>query len=94
MPDFFGVYDQLKAEEYLDFYGASYKIPAEEREALIPQLLELVKLTYNDPACTQDFLDYIEESGKTEAIICKEAMTGEDFGYMEKKSVRDRKSVV
>ncbi|MGG4546773.1 ABC transporter ATP-binding protein [Rossellomorea marisflavi] len=46
MPDFFGVYDQLKAEEYLDFYGASYKIPAEERAALIPQLLELVNLSH------------------------------------------------
>lgn len=45
MPDFFGVYDQLKAKEYLDFYGASYGIPAIEREKMIPQLLELVNLT-------------------------------------------------
>lgn len=44
MPDFFGVYDQLKAGEYLDFYGASYGIMAAEREKLIPQLLELVNL--------------------------------------------------
>ncbi|UXH45590.1 ABC transporter ATP-binding protein [Rossellomorea vietnamensis] len=46
MPDFFGVYDQLKAEEYLDYYGASYKIPADQRKKLIPQLLELVNLTH------------------------------------------------
>ena len=46
MPDFFGVYDQLKADEYLDFYGASYGIPEAEREILIPQLLELVNLTH------------------------------------------------
>ncbi|KOY82476.1 ABC transporter ATP-binding protein [Lysinibacillus macroides] len=45
MPDFFGVYDQLKVEEYLDFYGASYSIPLAERQILIPQLLELVNLT-------------------------------------------------
>lgn len=45
MPDFFGVYDQLKAEEYLDFYGASYGIPLSERSKLIPQLLELVNLS-------------------------------------------------
>ena len=45
MPDFFGVYDQLKAEEYLDFYGASYGISINERKKLIPQLLELVNLT-------------------------------------------------
>lgn len=46
MPDFFGVYDQLKADEYLDFYGASYGIPEAERKVLIPQLLELVNLSH------------------------------------------------
>ena len=45
MPDFFFVYDQLKAEEYSDFYGASYGLSAKEREQLIPELLELVNLT-------------------------------------------------
>ncbi|BFH64877.1 ABC transporter ATP-binding protein [Paenibacillus azoreducens] len=45
MPDFFGVYDQLKTTEYLHFYGASYNIPRPEREKLIPQLLELVNLS-------------------------------------------------
>ncbi|WP_010095645.1 ABC transporter ATP-binding protein [Ornithinibacillus scapharcae] len=44
MPDFFGVYDQFKTVEYLDFYGASYGIPKSERDKLIPQLLELVNL--------------------------------------------------
>ncbi|WP_102271490.1 ABC transporter ATP-binding protein [Cytobacillus massiliigabonensis] len=46
MPDFFGVYDQLKANEYLHFYGASYGIPFSERQNLIPQLLDLVNLTH------------------------------------------------
>ena len=45
MPDFFGVYDQLRAEEYLDFYGASYGIPANERDKLIPELLDFVNLS-------------------------------------------------
>ncbi|WP_096154380.1 MULTISPECIES: ABC transporter ATP-binding protein [Bacillus] len=45
MPDFFGVYDQLRADEYLDFYGASYGIPSSERDKLIPELLELVHLS-------------------------------------------------
>ena len=45
MPDFFGVYDQLKVDEYLDFYGASYNLSTAEREKLIPELLELVNLT-------------------------------------------------
>lgn len=46
MPDFFGVYDQLKTSEYLHFYGASYGIPLNEREKLIPQLLDLVNLSH------------------------------------------------
>jgi ABC-2 type transport system ATP-binding protein len=45
MPDFFGVYDNLTAYEYLDFYGASYGIAQAERQQIIPQLLELVNLT-------------------------------------------------
>lgn len=45
MPDFFGVYDQLKTDEYLDFYGASYGLSSQQRAELIPTLLELVKLT-------------------------------------------------
>lgn len=45
MPDFFGVYDQLKVDEYLDFYGASYNLSKKSRERLIPELLELVNLT-------------------------------------------------
>ncbi|WP_407271589.1 ATP-binding cassette domain-containing protein [Radiobacillus sp. PE A8.2] len=45
VPDFFGVYDQFKVHEYLDFYGASYGMPSKERKAIIPQLLDLVNLT-------------------------------------------------
>ncbi|MCM3087260.1 ABC transporter ATP-binding protein [Bhargavaea ginsengi] len=50
MPDFFGVYDQLKTEEYLDFYAASYGIPAGERKILIGQLLDLVNLSEKQDA--------------------------------------------
>ncbi|WP_438446263.1 ATP-binding cassette domain-containing protein [Gorillibacterium sp. sgz5001074] len=45
MPDFFGVYDSFKTVEYLDFYGASYGIPRQERQQMIPQLLDLVNLS-------------------------------------------------
>ena len=41
MPDFFGVYDQLKADEYLDFYGASYGIPEAERKNSFRNCLNL-----------------------------------------------------
>ncbi|WLR53143.1 ABC transporter ATP-binding protein [Bacillus tianshenii] len=45
MPDFFGVYDQFKVHEYLDFYGASYRIGKQERQQLMTQLLDLVDLS-------------------------------------------------
>lgn len=44
MPDFFGVYDGLKAWEYLDFYARCYHIGSKQRGAMIDQLLELVHL--------------------------------------------------
>ena len=45
MPDFFGVYDNLKVSEYMDFYAGTYYIPYSKRPALIDGLLELVDLT-------------------------------------------------
>src|SRR5207244_12613394 len=44
MPDFFGVYDQLTATEYLDFYAACYQIPRARRKKIATDLLELVGL--------------------------------------------------
>ncbi len=45
MPDFFGVYDDLKVKEYLDFYASIYNIKANERKKISDDLLELVDLT-------------------------------------------------
>jgi ABC-2 type transport system ATP-binding protein len=44
MPDFFGVYDNLKVDEYLDFYAQAYFVPAARRPGIIKDLLELVNL--------------------------------------------------
>ena len=45
MPDFFGVYDQLTAGEYLDFYAACYRQPKARRKKIADDLLELVGLS-------------------------------------------------
>ncbi|GAA0109951.1 ABC transporter ATP-binding protein [Clostridium tertium] len=44
MPDFFGVYDNLRAIEYLEFYASIYGIIGEEARKLSMDLLELVNL--------------------------------------------------
>jgi N-acetyldiaminopimelate deacetylase len=36
---------------------------------------------YNDPQWTKNFISFVQET-KQNLVICKEAMTGEDFGYM------------
>src|SRR5438034_9343095 len=45
MPDFFGVYKDMEVTEYLDFFGACYKIPTAQRERTVNDVLELVGLT-------------------------------------------------
>ncbi len=46
MPDFFGVYDNMRAWEYLDFFAAAYNLPATRRATLIDELLGLVGLSH------------------------------------------------
>lgn len=45
MPDFFGLYDDIKVWEYLDFFAAIYKIPTSERQSVIDNVLELTDLS-------------------------------------------------
>jgi ABC-2 type transport system ATP-binding protein len=44
MPDSFGVYDDMKAWEYLDFFGRCHGLPADRRRRMIADLLDLVDL--------------------------------------------------
>ena len=45
MPDFFGVYKDMEVTEYLDFFGACYRIPTAQREKTVSDVLELVGLS-------------------------------------------------
>lgn len=67
MPDFFGVYDQLRAEEYLDFYGASYGLNPKQRMELIPKLLELVNLTNK----RYDYVDLLSRGMKQRLCLAR-----------------------
>ncbi len=45
MPDFFGVYDDLKVSEYMDFYAGVYGIEKSRARKITDELLELVDLS-------------------------------------------------
>ncbi len=46
VPDFFGVYEDLTAEEYLHFFAAAYRIPMAKRRGVIDDVLALTDLTH------------------------------------------------
>jgi len=50
MPDFFGVYDDMKVIEYLEFFAAAYRIRGDKRKKVCDEMLELVDLGYKREA--------------------------------------------
>ncbi|MBX3118664.1 MAG: ABC transporter ATP-binding protein [Fimbriimonadaceae bacterium] len=53
MPDFFGLYDDVKVWEYLDFFATIYRVPANRRQTIIRDVLELTDLTVKYDAMVQ-----------------------------------------
>lgn len=45
MPDYFGLYSDMTSREYLDFFGAAYRLPLDKRTTLVDDILALVNLT-------------------------------------------------
>jgi ABC-2 type transport system ATP-binding protein len=54
MPDTFGVYDDMRVWEYLDFFGRCYGMTAARRRQMIGDLLELVDLADKKGEYVQD----------------------------------------
>jgi ABC-2 type transport system ATP-binding protein len=50
MPDYFGVYDDMKVIEYLEFFAAAYRIKGAARRKVCDEVLELVDLGYKREA--------------------------------------------
>lgn len=45
VPDFFGVYEDLTAREYLHFFAAAYRLPVSKRKSVVDDVLQLTDLT-------------------------------------------------
>jgi ABC-2 type transport system ATP-binding protein len=67
MPDFFGVYDDVKVWEYLDFFAAAHKIPKAKRKQTIDDVLELTDLTVK----REDFVDALSRGMKQRLCLAK-----------------------
>ena len=50
MPDFFGVYDDMKVIEYLEFFAAAYRIKGAARRRKCDEMLETVDLDFKRDA--------------------------------------------
>lgn len=50
MPDFFGVYDDMKVIEYLEFFAAAYRIKGPARRKKCDEMLEIVDLDFKRDA--------------------------------------------
>ena len=67
MPDEFGVYDDLRVWEYLDFFAACYDIPEVTRRQLITDLLELVDLSHR----REDMVDKLSRGMKQRLSLAR-----------------------
>lgn len=67
MPDFFGVYEDMKVWEYLDFFAASYDIPVDTRASMIDDLLSLVDLNHKKDA----FVDTLSRGMKQRLCLAR-----------------------
>lgn len=53
MPDFFGLYEDIRVWEYLDMFATLYGVPVRDRKRVIDEVLELTDLTYKRDAFAQ-----------------------------------------
>jgi ABC-2 type transport system ATP-binding protein len=67
MPDFFGVYDDMKVWEYLDFFAACYDIPAAARAGMVDDLLSLVDLGHKK----EEFVESLSRGMKQRLCLAR-----------------------
>jgi ABC-2 type transport system ATP-binding protein len=67
MPDFFGVYDDMKVWEYLDFFAAAYNIQRSRRKIIIEDVLELTNLIHKK----DEFVESLSRGMKQSLCLAK-----------------------
>ncbi len=67
MPDSFGVYDDMRVWEYLDFFAAAYKIEKTRRKQIIDDVLALTDLSHKK----DDMVDALSRGMKQRLCLAK-----------------------
>jgi len=67
MPDFFGIYNQVKVWEYLDFFSAAYKVEKHKRKNIITDVLELTDLYEK----RNDYVDNLSRGTKQRLCLAR-----------------------
>ena len=67
MPDFFGIYNQIKVWEYLDFFSAAYKVEKCRRKNIITDVLELTDLYEKK----NDYVDNLSRGTKQRLCLAR-----------------------
>jgi ABC-2 type transport system ATP-binding protein len=70
MPDSFGVYDQMRVWEYLDFFGAAFKIPRKKRRERLDYVLDITDAEY----MRDRFVDTLSKGMKQRVGIARTLM--------------------
>ncbi len=75
VPDFFGVYDNLKVMEYMEFYGSMYGMSKEDVDEISDGLLELVNLADKKDA----FVDTLSRGMKQRLCVARALIHNPDL---------------
>jgi ABC-2 type transport system ATP-binding protein len=70
MPDSFGVYDQMRVWEYLDFFGAAFKLPRRQRRQRMEHVLDITEAEY----MRDRFVDTLSKGMKQRVGIARTLM--------------------
>jgi ABC-2 type transport system ATP-binding protein len=67
LPDHFGLYPGVRVAEYLDFFGAAYRIPLAKRRRVVADVLQLTDLESK----ADHFLDTLSQGNKQRVCLAK-----------------------
>ncbi len=82
VPDFFGVYDNLKVDEYLEFYGSLNGMTYKEIKPLIGDLLQLVNLSDK----VDFYVDTLSRGMKQRLCVARALINNPDLLVMDEPS--------